>query len=116
MEIPVSSDASCEPSIDKSLNEKDIDTKSDGHNNDQEPITSLHREKQKISSKSDDNIENNLSMVFMISILISLIFGWSAGFLSLRQESIFTFAMIFVVTGAFIGFYFDRRIKNAANE
>ena len=116
MEIPVSCDVSFEPSIDKSLNEEDINTNSDCNNSDQEPITSFGHEKQKISNKSDDKIENNLSIVFMISILISLIFGWAAGFFSLHHESSFTFAMIFVVIGASMGFYFDRRINNAANE
>ena len=116
VEIPVSGDASCETSTDKSLNEEDIKAKSDSSNSDQEPIASLQLDEQKISIQSDDNIEYNLSIVFMISILISLIFGWTAGFLSLHHESIFTFAMIFAVIGVFMGFYFDRRINNAANE
>ena len=116
MELPVSGDASCEPSTDKSLNEEDINTKSDSRNSDQEPISSLHQDRQKISNQFDDNIANNLSIAFMISILVSLIFGWAAGFFSLHHESIFTFVMIFVVIGAFMGFYFDRRINNAANE
>ena len=116
MELPVSGDASCEPSTDKSPNEEDINTKSDSRNSDQEPISSLHQDRQKISNQYDDNIANNLSIAFMISILISLIFGWAAGFFSLHHESIFTFVMIFVVIGASMGFYFDRRINNAVNE
>ena len=116
MEIPVSGDASCETSTGKSLNEEDIKAKSDSRNSDQKPIASLLLDKQKISIQSDDNIEYNLSIVFMISILISLIFGWAAGFFSLHHEFIFTFVMIFVVIGASMGFYFDRQINNAATE
>ena len=102
--------------MDKPPKEENVTTRLEPDNNGQNDVNNLSQDEQKIASLHKDNMTNHLSSVFMMSVLISLIFGWVAGFFSLYNKYTLILAIFFMVIGAFIGFYFDRRINKEVDE
>lgn len=113
---PSSDDTIIERPSEKSSNEEDIQKKSENHSDAEATNTGLEEKEKMKKDKDEEKIRSNLSLFLLISVMVSLIFGWVAGFLSLHHQLVLTFAIISMSIGLIVGFYFDQQISKSAKK
>ena len=67
--------------------------------------TALNNDEKKKNEKEEKTIP--LSLVYILSIILSLALGWVAGYFSLNYEHIMSLALVAIVSGVFLGWCFD---------
>ena len=111
---PSSDDATIERPSEKSSNEEEIQKKSENHPDAEATSNRLEEKKKTKNDQDEEKTKTSFSLFLMISVMVSLIFGWVAGFLSLHHQITLTFALISMSIGLIVGFYFDQQISNNA--
>ena len=115
-DAPNAGDIKFEQPIDNTLNENEITNNLENYIKQQENTTDSKKNELTKTNPQDEQIVTHFSLFFMISVLISLIFGWVAGYFSLYNEFMFTFVCISMFIGGSIGFYFEQRITDNVKE
>ena len=73
--------------------------------NQNEKFTVLEQKTKTTNRKERSNV--NLSLLYIISMVLSLILGWVAGYFSLNHQPIMTIALLAISSGIVLGWYFD---------
>ena len=113
---PSSDDTAIMRPSEKSSNEEEIQKKSENHSNAEATNNGLEEKKKTNPDQDEEKTRTSFSLFLMISVMVSLIFGWVAGFLSLHHQIILTFALISMSIGFIVGFYFDQKISKTAKK
>jgi len=66
--------------------------------------------RQEMANDSSINRVPRKLMVYIISVAISIMFGWIAGYFSLNYDQVFTVALGGMLCGVIVGWYFDDKI------
>ena len=114
--IPSSDDATIKRPSKKSSNEEEIQKNSENDSDAEATNSGLEEKKKTKIDQDEEKTRTSLSLFLMISVMVSLIFGWVAGFLSLHHHITLTFALISMSIGLIVGFYFDQQISNNAKK
>ena len=115
-EIPNSGDTKFENSPETPLNEEEITRKLESYIKHQEDTNDSKKREEEKTSPHDEQTATHFSLFFLFSVSISLILGWVAGYFSLYNQFIFTFALVSMFIGGGFGFYFDQRINHNIKE
>ena len=113
---PSFDDATIERPSEKSSNEEEIQKKSENDFDAEATNNGLEEKKKTKNDQDEEKTRTTFSLFLMISVMVSLIFGWVAGFLSLHHHITLTFALISMSIGLIVGFYFDQQISNKAKK